>query len=186
MSLSPSLIAVAGMLAVLCRAPRPPLGVALLGLFITALSWTLRLIPYIVLYGMIVLSLWMPSRPAEPDVVFHPFHGHPNYIYMVSASNVPPFTKPFESNSCTRILIFLLSIPVTSILEKMLFQPVRDLFLQTVQSWFYMRYVLPAQATGSWPDTWAPILNAFRSIQFVADFVDGVMGKDQSKSTWVN
>ncbi|KAH9963779.1 hypothetical protein BC827DRAFT_1266128 [Russula dissimulans] len=183
MSLSSSPVAVAGMLAVLCRASCPPLGVALLGLFITALSWTLRLLPYITLYGMIILSIWIPSHPAEPDVIYHPVHGHPNHIYMRSAFNVTPFTdetKPFELNARTRALIFLLSVPVTSILEKMLFRPVRDFLLQTVQSWFYMRYVLPAQATGSWPDTWPPILNVLRSIQFVADFIDGVTGNDHS------
>jgi len=186
MSLPSSSIAVAGMLAILSRAPRPPLGVALLGFFITTLSWTLRLLPYVVLYGMIILSIWVPSRPSEPDVMYQPADGHSNHIDMVSASNVTPLTDEttlFELNACTRILIFLLSVPVTSILEKILIQPARDLLLQAVQSWFRMHYVLPAQATGAWPDTWAPILNALRSTQFVADFIDGVLGNDHGKST---
>ncbi|KAI0291104.1 hypothetical protein BC826DRAFT_508329 [Russula brevipes] len=62
----------------------------------------------------------------------------------------------------------------------MLFRPARDLFLQPIEWWFEMRYVQVAQATGSWPDTWTPILNALRSYQFVADFIDSVNGNGQS------
>ncbi|KAI9510082.1 hypothetical protein F5148DRAFT_636652 [Russula earlei] len=171
------------MLAVLHHAPRPPLGVALLGLFISALSSTLRLLPYAVLCGMITLSIWVPPRPANPSVVYYPIHGHPNHVYMMSASNVTPHmdeTKPFELDAFLRFLIFLLAVPVTSILESVLFRPARDLYLQTVQFWFDMRYTLPAQLTGSWPDTWTPVLNALCSFQFVAGFIDGVMGNDYS------
>ena len=173
------------MLAVLCSAPRPPLGVALLGLLITTLSLTLRLLPYIMFCSMIVLSIWVPSRPADPEPVYYPFPGHPNYVYPVYTSNVsPPADKrrPFELNATLRIIIILLAVPVTSIFENVLFRPARDLFLRTVEFWYDLRYVQPAQVTGSWPDTWTPILNALRSFQFVADFVDGAVGIEHGGS----
>lgn len=87
-----------------------------------------------------------------------------------------------ELNACLRILFILFSIPATAILENTLFRPTRELFLQTVETWFEMRYVQPVLATGSWPDTWTPILNALRSFQFVADFIDGVTGSNSSES----
>jgi hypothetical protein len=174
------------MLAVLRSAPRPPMGVALLGLLITTLSSTLRLLPYIMFCCMIVLSIWVPSRPAELEPVYAPFPGRPNnHVYQVYASKTsPPADKirNLELSASQRILIFLLSIPVTSIFEHVLFRPSRDFFLQTVEFWYDLRYVQPAQATGSWPDTWTPILNALRSIRFVADFVDGAVGNDHGVS----
>ncbi len=135
--------------------------------------------------SMIVLSIWVPSRPADPDPVYYPFPGHPNYVYPVYTSNVsPPADKirPFELNATLRIVIFLLAVPVTSIFENVLFRPARDLFLRTVEFWYDLRYVQPAQVTGSWPDTWTPILNAFRSFQFVADFIDGAVGIEHGGS----
>ena len=87
-----------------------------------------------------------------------------------------------ELNACLRILFILFSVPATAILENMLFRPTRDLFLQTVEAWFEMRYVQPVLATGSWPDTWTPILSALRSFQFVADFIDGVAGSNYCES----
>jgi hypothetical protein len=175
---------VAGMLAVLCSAPRPPMGVALLGLLITALSSTLRLLPYVMFCCMIVLSIWVPSRPAELEPMYDPFPGPSNtHVYPVYTST-PPADKirPFELSASQRILIFLLSVPVTSIFENVLFRPARDFVLRTVEFWFDLRYVQPAQATGSWPDTWTPILNALRSVQFVADFIDGAVGNDRGVS----
>ncbi|KAH9993497.1 hypothetical protein BJV74DRAFT_367951 [Russula compacta] len=172
---------VAGMLAVLCSAPRPPLGVALFGVLITALSLTLRLLPYLVFCSMVVLPLWVPSGPAHPEAVYYPVYGHPNDVYVVYTSGGAAGTddmRPFELSAPLRILVFVLALPVTSILENMFFRPARDLFLGTVECWFEMRYVQPAQATGSWPDTWTPILNALRSFRFVADFINGVMGND--------
>jgi hypothetical protein len=173
------------MLAVLCSAPRPPLGVAFLGLLITAISSTLRLLPYIVFCSIIVLSIWAPSHPADPEVMYYPVDGHPQHVYVVYTSNVTPPTDEngtFVLNACLRILVFLLSIPASSILENLLFRPIRDLFLQTVEGWYDMRYVQPVLATGFWPDTWTPILNAVRSLQFIADFIDGVIGSDYSES----
>jgi hypothetical protein len=173
------------MLAVLCSAPRPPLGVALLGLLITAISSTLRLLPYIVFCSIILLSIWVPSRPANPEVMYYSVDGHPQHIDVAYASNVtPPMDKngTFELNACLRVLFFLLSIPVTSLLENMLFRPARDIFLQSVEDWYDLRYVQPVLATGSWPDTWTPILNALRSFPFVADFVDGVTESGYSES----
>ena len=177
---------VAGMFAVLCSAPRPPLGVALFGVLISALSLTLRLLPYLVFCSMVVLSLWIPLGHTQPEVVYYPVYGHPNNVYVVYTSGGAAGTdetKPFELSAPLRILIFVLALPVTSILENMLFCPARDFFLGTVECWFEMRYVQPAQATGSWPDTWTPLLNALRSFRFVADFINGVMGNDHSEST---
>ena len=180
-----TLSTVASMLAVLCSTPRPPLGVALLGLLITAISSTLHLLPYIIFCSIIVLSIWVPSRPANPEVMYYPVDGYSQHIYAVYTSDA---TSPadengsFELNACLGALLFLLSIPIASILENLLIRPTRDLFLQTVECWFNMRYVQPLLATGSWPDTWAPLLNALRSSQFVADFIDGVMRNDDSES----
>lgn len=146
---------VAGMFAVLCSAPRPPLGVALFGVLISALSLTLRLLPYLVFCSMVVLSLWIPLGHTQPEVVYYPVYGHPNNVYVVYTSGGAAGTdetKPFELSAPLRILIFVLALPVTSILENMLFCPARDFFLGTVECWFEMRYVQPAQATGSWPD----------------------------------
>jgi hypothetical protein len=117
--------------------------------------------------------------------MYYPVDGHRQHVHVVYASDVTPPTDEngiFELNPCLRVLFFLLSIPITSILENLLFRPARDLFLQTVEGWYDMRYVQPVLATGSWPDTWTPILNALRSFKFVADFVDGVMGSDYSES----
>ena len=172
------------MFTVLCSAPRPPLGVAMLGFLITAISSTLRLLPYTVFYSIIVLSIWIPSRPADPEAMYYPVDGRPQRVHAVYMSNATPPTDEngtFELNLCLRILFFLLSIPATSILENLLFRPTRDLFLQTVEGWYDMRYVQPVLATGSWPDTWTPILNALRSFRFVADFIDGAMGSGYSE-----
>src|SRR6266566_624519 len=172
------------MLSVLCSAPRPPLGVALLGLLITSISSTLHLLPYIIFCSTIVLSIWVPSPPADPKVVYYPVDGYSQHVYVVYTSDAPPADEngSFELNACLGVLLFLLSIPVTSILENLLIRPTRDLFLQTVECWFDMRYVQPLLATGSWPDICTPLLNALRSFQFVADFIDGVMGNDDSES----
>ncbi|KAI0248204.1 hypothetical protein BJV78DRAFT_1284990 [Lactifluus subvellereus] len=162
MSRLPPPNAVAGMLAVLGSAPHPPLGVALFGLFIAVLNGTLHLLPYILFCSMIGLSFWAPSSPSLPHVVYFPVHGHLN---MVSLSIVSPptlETQSFKLGSDLRILIFLLSIPVSSIAEN-------------------TSFVLLV-ATGLWPDTWTPIMNALRSCEFVADFLDGVTGKDFSPS----
>lgn len=173
------------MLAILCSTPRPPLGVGLLGLLITAISSTLHLLPYIIFCGIIVLSIWVPSRPADPKVVYYPVDGYSQYAYVVYTSDATPPADEngsFELNACLGVLLFLLSIPVTSILENLLIRPTRDLFLQTVECWFDMRYVQPLLATGSWPDTWTPVLNTLRSFPFIADFIDGVMGNDDSST----
>ena len=170
------------MLAVLCSAPRPPLGVALLGLFIAALKGTLYLLPYTLFFSMIGLSLWTPSSPALPDVVYYPVHGQLNMVSVSIVSSPTLKTPSFTLGADLRILIFLLCLPVSSIVENILFRPARDFFLETVVCWFEMRYVQPAQATGLWPDTWAPILNTLRSYEFVAGFLDGVMGNDLSES----
>lgn len=170
------------MLAVPCSAPRPPLGVALLGLLITATSSTLRLLPYITLCSIIVLSIWVPSRPADPEVIYYPVDGHPQHVHVVYAFPPMDGSGISELNACLRILFILFSVPATAILENMLFRPTRDLFLQTVEAWFEMRYVQPVLATGSWPDTWTPILDALRSFQVVADFIEGVTGSNSSES----
>jgi hypothetical protein len=173
------------MLAVLCSTPRPPLGVALLGLLITAINSTLHLFPYIVFYSIIVLSIWVPSRS---KVVYYPVDGYSQHVYAVYPSDATPPADEngsFELNACLAVLLFLLSIPVTSILENLLIRPTRDLFIQTIECWFDMRYVQPLLATGSWPDTWTPLLNALRSFKFVADFIDGVMGNDDSSSEFL-
>ena len=173
------------MLTVLCAAPRPPVGVALLGLLITTLSSALRLLPYIMFCCMIVLSIWVPSPPAEPEPVYLSFPGRTNHVDPVYASKLSLSAdkiRLFELHASQRILVFLLAIPVTSIFENVLFHPTRNFFLQTVEFWFDLRYVQPAQATGSWPDTWTPILNALRSVQLVADFIDGVVGNDHGGS----
>jgi hypothetical protein len=174
---------VASMLAVLCSTPRPPLGVALLGLLITAISSTLHLLPYIIFCSIIVLSVWVPSRPADPKVVYYPIDGYSQHVYAIYTSDATPAGEDgsFELNACLGVLLFLLSIPVTSVLENLLIRPTRDLFLQTVECWFNMRYVQPLLATGSWPDTWTPLLNALRSFQFVVDFIDEVMGNHKSE-----
>ena len=175
---------VASMLAVLCSTPRPPLGVALLGLLITAISSTLHLLPYVMFCSIIVLSIWVPSRPAGPEVVNYPIDDYSQQVYAAYTSDTQHADEngSFELNACLGILLFLLSIPVTSILENLLFRPTRDLFLQTVECWFDMRYVQPLLATGSWPDTWTPLLKALRSFRFVADFIDGVMENNNSES----
>ena len=173
------------MLAVLCSTPRPPLGVALLGLLITAISSILHLLPYIIFCSIIVLSIWVPSRPVHPKVVYYPIDGysqHANAVYTSDATAPADENGSFELNACLGVLLFLLSIPVTSILENLIIRPTRDLFLQTVECWFDMRYVQPLLATGSWPDTWSPLLNAFRSFQFVADLIDEIMKNDKSES----
>ena len=183
----PSLVSpnpVAGMFAVLYTAPRPPLGVALLGLLITTFSLTLRLLPYIVFCSMIVLSVWISSSPVEPEPVYYPFLDRSNHIYPVPTTNVSPTDKirPLELNASLRILIFLLAVPVTSILENIIFRPARDLFVQTVEFWYDLRYVQAAQLTGSWPATCIPILNALRSFQFLADLIDGAAGIEKGGS----
>jgi hypothetical protein len=178
------------MLAVLCSAPRPPVGVALLGLLITTLSSTLRLLPYIVFCCMILLSIWGPSHSAEPELLYDPpFPGCSNGVYPICASKMSMSSSradkigaDYELSPSQRILVFLLAIPVTSIFEHVLFRPARDFFLRTVEFWYDLRYVQRAQATGAWPDSWTPILNALRSIQFVADFIDGVWGNDHGGS----
>ena len=180
-----SLNTVASMLAVLCSTPRPPLGVALLGLLITAISLTLHLLPYIIFCSIIVLSIWVPSRPVNPKIVYYPVDVYSQHVYVVHTSDATPAADEngsFELNACLGVVLFLLSIPVTSIIENLLIRPTRDLFLQTVECWFDMRYVQPLVATGSWPDTWTPLLNALRSFQFVADFIDGVMKNNSSES----
>jgi len=169
------------MLAVLCSAPRPPLGVALLGLTIVMLSWILHLLPYIMFCGMITLSVWPPSHPLPPDVMYYPVNGHTNQVHMVYTrvgSQPAKEARSFELNAGFRILVFLLAIPVTSVIENAFFRPARSIFLRTVECWFDMRYVHPAQMTGSWPDTWTPIFNALRSCEFVADFIDGATGRN--------
>ena len=176
-----TLSTVASMLAVLCSTPRPPLGVAFFGLLITAISSTLHLLPYTIYCSIIVLSIWVPSRPAGPKVVYYPIDGYSQHVDSIYTSDATPPTDEsgsFELNACLGVLLFLLSIPVASILENLLIRPTRDLFLQTVECWFDMRYVQPRLATGSWPNTWTPLLNALRSFQVVADFIDGVMGND--------
>ena len=173
------------MLAVLWSSPRPPLVVALLGLLITAISSTLHLLPYIIFYIIIVLSIWVPSRPAYPKVVHYPVDGHLQHVHTVYTPNAtPPADEKgsFELSACLGVLLFLLSIPVASIFENLLIRPTRDIFLQTVERWFDMRYVQPLLATGSWPDTWTPLLDALRSFPFVANFIDGVIGNDDSES----
>jgi hypothetical protein len=130
---------------------------------------------------MIVLSIWAPSRPVNPDILHYPTYRRSNHV--VDPSDLSP-PNSFELSAGLRVLIFLLAIPVASILENALFRPARDLFLQPIEWWFEMRYVQVAQATGSWPDTWAPILNALRSYQIVADFIDSVKGNGLSESVW--
>lgn len=170
------------MLAALCSAPRPPLGVALLGLLITMFSSTLHLLPYVMFCSMIILSIWVPSHPAKPEPVHHPFSDHSNHVYPVYAP--PPAAddkiRPFELSAGLRIVLFLLAIPLTSIFENLLFRPTRDLFLRTIEFWYDLRYAQPARATGSWPSMWTPILNALCSFRFVADFIDGAVGNEHA------
>ncbi|KAI0297877.1 hypothetical protein B0F90DRAFT_850579 [Multifurca ochricompacta] len=175
----------AGMLAVLCSAPRPSLGVALLGLFITMLNWALHLLPYVLFCSMIALSVLPPLRPLFPEVMYYPVYGQPNQVHVVYASPLPSSTSETRSlklGAVIRILVFLLALPVSSIAENILFFPVRNFFLQTVECWFDMRYVQPAQATGIWPGVWTPIVNALRSSEFLAKFIDGLVGKDSCES----
>lgn len=47
------------------------LGVALLGLLITAMSLTLHLLPYIIFFSIIDLSIWVPSRPVDRKNIHH-------------------------------------------------------------------------------------------------------------------
>jgi hypothetical protein len=171
-----------GMLAVLCSAPHPPLGVALLHLSIAVLNGTLHLLPYILFCSMIGLSFWTSSSPSFPEVVHYPVYGHQNVVstYIVSSPTVE--TQSFKMDADIRFLIFLLALPVASICENLLFRPARDLFHETVVCWFDMRYVQPALATAIWPDARTPILNALRSYKLVAEFLDGVMGNDSGES----
>lgn len=169
------------MLAVLCSSPRPPLGVALIGFTIAISSWVLHLLPYLMFCGMITLSVWPPSQPSLPEVVYHPVDGLPNHVHVVHTRVDSKETRSFELNADLRILIFLLSIPVTSVFDNALFYPARRFFLQTIECWFDMRYVHPAQLTGSWPDTWTPILNALRSCEFVADFIDSALARNSGE-----
>ncbi|KAH9164902.1 hypothetical protein EDB89DRAFT_2077453 [Lactarius sanguifluus] len=173
------------MLAVLCSSPRPPFGVALLGFTIVILRWMLHLLPYIMFCGMITLSVWPPSHPLPPDVTYYPVNGHPNQVHMVYTrvdSQPSKEARSFELIAELRILIFLLAVPVTSVLENAVFRPARTIFLRTIECWFDMRYVHPAQISGSWPDTWTPILNVLRSCGFVADFIDGATGRNSGPS----
>jgi hypothetical protein len=71
------------MLAVLCSSPRPPLGVAIIGLTIAMLSWVLHLLPYIMFCGMVTLSIWPPSHPPPLEVIYHPVDGLPNHVHVV-------------------------------------------------------------------------------------------------------
>ena len=166
------------MLAVLFSTPRPPLGVAILGLTITMLSWMLHLLPYIMFCGMITLSVWTPSHPLPPEVIYHPVDGLPNHVHVVYTRVGSKDAMSFELNAELRFLLFLLAIPVTSVLENALFHPARRFFLRTIECWFDMRYVHPAQMTGNWPDTWTPIFSALRSCEFVADCIDGIAGRN--------
>ena len=79
------------------------------------------------------------------------------------------------SNNQTLVLIFLLAILVMSVIENAFFRPACSIFLQTIECWFDMRYVHPAQITGSWPETWTPVFNTLHSCGFLADFIDGAM-----------
>ena len=112
-------------------------------------------------------------------------NGHPNQevraVYSRVGSQPPKEARSFELNAELRILIFLLAIPVTSVIENAFFRPARSIFLRTIECWFDMRYVHPAQITGSWPDTWTPIFNALRSCQFLADFIDGAMNQNSGE-----
>ncbi|KAH9044192.1 hypothetical protein EDB84DRAFT_1470675, partial [Lactarius hengduanensis] len=156
---------VVDMLAVLCSSPRPPFGVALLGFTIVILRWMLHLLPYIMFCGMITLSVWPPSHPLPPDVTYYPVNGHPNQVHMSSGS----------SFSCSLSRSH-------SLVENAFFRPARSIFLRTIECWFDMRYVHPAQISGSWPDTWTPIFNALRSCEFVADFIDGATSRNSGPS----
>ncbi|KAF8258825.1 hypothetical protein EI94DRAFT_1790866 [Lactarius quietus] len=170
------------MLAVLCSSPRPPLGVAIIGLTIAMLSWMLHLLPYIMFCGMITLSVWPSSHPPPPEVTYQPVYGLPNHVHVVYTRVGPKEAWSFNLDAELRILVFLLAIPVTSVVDNVLFYPARRFFLGTIECWFDMRYVHPAQMTGSWPDTWTPIFNALRSCEFVADFIDSVTGKSSGPS----
>ncbi|KAH8985793.1 hypothetical protein EDB92DRAFT_2026748, partial [Lactarius akahatsu] len=175
----------ADMLVVLCSSPRPPFGVALLGFTIVILRWMLRLLPYIMFCGMIILSVWPPSHPLRPDVTYYPVNGHPNQVHMVYTrvdSQPSKEARSFELIAELRILIFLLAVPVTSLVENAFFRPARSIFLRTIECWFDMRYVHPAQISGSWPDTWTPIFNVLRSCEFVADFIDGATSRNSGPS----
>ena len=172
------------MLVLLCAAPRPPLGVAILGLIIVTFSWMLYVLPYIMFCGMIALSIWPPSHPLPPDVTYYPVYGRPNQVHVVYTrvgSQSSRKARSFELNAELRILVFLLAIPVTSVVENALFRPARSIFLRTIECWFDMRYVHPAQMTGSWPNTWTPIFNAIRSCEFVTDFIDGATGRNSGE-----
>ncbi|KAH9062388.1 hypothetical protein EDB87DRAFT_1682049 [Lactarius vividus] len=170
------------MLAVLCSSPRPPLGVALLGFTIVILRWMLHLLPYIMFCGMITLSVWPPSHPLPPDVTYYPVNGRSNQARMaytrVDSQPSKKEARSFELSAELRIFVFLLAVPVTSIVENAFFRPARSIFLRTIDCWFDMRYVHPAQISGSWPDTWTPIFNVLRSCDFVADFIDGATGRN--------
>lgn len=173
------------MLAVLCSSPHPPFGVALLGFTIVILRWMLHLLPYIMFCGMITLSVWPPSRPLPPDVTYYPVNGHPNQVHMVYTrvdSQPSKKARSFELIAELRILVFLLAVPVTSVVENAFFRPARSIFLRTIECWFDMRYVHPAQISGSWPDTWTPIFNVLRSCEFVADFIDGATSRNSGPS----
>lgn len=165
------------MLVVLFSTPRPPLGVAILGLTIATLSWILHLLPYIMFCGLITLSVWPSSYPPPPEVIYHPVYGFRNHVHVVYTRVGYKQARSFELNAELRILIFLLAIPATCVVENVLFYPTRQFFLRTIECWFDMRYVHPAQMTGSWPDTWTPIFNALRSCEIVADFIDGATGQ---------
>ncbi|KAI9442682.1 hypothetical protein H4582DRAFT_1303504 [Lactarius indigo] len=143
------------MLAVLCSSPRPPLGVALLGLTIIMLRWVLHLLPYAMFCSMITLSVWPPSQPLPPDVSYYTCQlDTPTKFHTVyTRADYRPSKEAwsFELNAGLRILVFLLAVPVTSVVENAFFRPTRSIFLRTIECWFDMRYVHPAQMSGTWP-----------------------------------
>jgi len=104
-----TLNAIASILAVLCFTPRPPLGVSLLGLFITAISSTLYLLPCIIFCNIIVLSIWVPSRPADIKVIYYPVDGYSQHVYAdLTSDATPPADESgsFELNACLGVLFF--------------------------------------------------------------------------------
>ncbi|KAH9037103.1 hypothetical protein EDB85DRAFT_1888563 [Lactarius pseudohatsudake] len=107
------------------------------------------------------LSVWPPSHPLPPDVTYYPVNGHPNQVHMVYTrvdSQPSKEARSFELIAELRILISC-SLSRSHLSRKRLFRPARSIFLRTIECWFDMRYVHPAQISGSWPDTWTPIFN---------------------------